>query len=108
LYFKLRLYLVSGFATIQIGNGQRGLPQTLQFGDLDSAQLGVDTVGSYALGLNKATIEFTLSAIEPTDVVYLTENDAKRLGLAVAIVPVPVTTSSRLTSKVGSRFGVSR
>jgi hypothetical protein len=37
-----------------------------------------------------------------------TENDAKRLGLAVAIVPVPVTTSSHLTLKVGSGFGVSR
>jgi hypothetical protein len=39
------------------------------------------------LGLNNATIEFTLSATEPTDVIYLTENDATRLGLAVAIVP---------------------
>jgi hypothetical protein len=70
----------------------------------------IDTVESYmqALGLNKATIEFTLSATEPTDVVYLTENDAKRLGLAVAIVPVRATTSSHLTLKVGSGFGVSR
>jgi hypothetical protein len=33
---------------------------------------------------------------EPTDVIYLTENDATRLGLAVAIVPGPVTASSHL------------
>jgi hypothetical protein len=60
-----------------------------------------------ALGLNKPTIEFTLSVTEPTDVIYLTENDAKRLGLAVAIVRGPVTSSSPFTSKVGSGFGVS-
>jgi hypothetical protein len=68
----------------------------------------VDTVEAYmqALGLNSATIEFTLSATEPTDVIYLTENDAKRLGLAVAIVAGPVTASSPFTSKVGSGFGV--
>jgi hypothetical protein len=42
-----------------------------------------------ALGLNNATIEFTLSTTEPTDVIYLTEDDAKRLGLAVARVPGP-------------------
>jgi hypothetical protein len=70
----------------------------------------VDTVEAYmqALGLNKATIEFTLSVTEPTDVIYLTENDAKRLGLAVAIVPDPVTAPSHLTSKVRSGFGVSQ
>jgi hypothetical protein len=70
----------------------------------------VDTVEAYmqALDLNNATIEFTLSATEPTDVIYLTENDAKRLGLAVAIVPDPATASSHLTSKVGSGFGVSQ
>jgi hypothetical protein len=58
----------------------------------------VDTVEAYmqALGLNNATIEFTLSATEPTDVIYLTENDATRLGLAVAIVPSPVTASLHL------------
>ena len=70
----------------------------------------VDTVRAYmqALGLNKATIEFTLSVTQPTDVIYLTENDPKRLGLAVAIVPGPVTAPSHLTSKVGSGFGVSQ
>jgi hypothetical protein len=66
----------------------------------------VDTVEAYmqALGLNKATIEFTLSVTEPTDVIYLTENDAKRLGLAVTIVPDPVTAPSQ----VRSGFGVSQ
>jgi hypothetical protein len=65
----------------------------------------VDTVEAYmqALGLNKATIEFTLSTTEPTDMIYLTENDAKRLGLAVAIVPGPVTASSHLITVAGRR-----
>jgi hypothetical protein len=45
-----------------------------------------------ALGLNNATIEFTLSATEPSDVIYLTENDATRVG----IVPSPVTASLHL------------
>jgi hypothetical protein len=68
----------------------------------------VNAVEAYmqALGLNKATIEFTLSVTEPTEVIYLTENDATRLGLAVAIVPHPVTARSHLKARSG--FGVSR
>jgi hypothetical protein len=70
----------------------------------------VNVVEAYmqALGLNKATIQFTLSVTEPTDVIYLTENDAKRLGLAVAIVPRSLIAPSHLTSKARSGFGVSQ
>jgi hypothetical protein len=65
----------------------------------NALSLGNDVAGAYlaGLGLSSQAIEFVMS-VDPADMIYMTPNDAKRLGIELTITDPPAVTNKPRTA----------